>query len=717
MKADFSYRRIPGKHNGVSYFLLFASLILLFVAGAFFQEHIVVFKKNSSVFMNVSEFYVSFTMVMLAIISFLLIVRRNFKIKVSWGWLILFLLLFIANCIGLFALESAVDLGEYGTYVFTIGDRVQYALMFGVSCFYFYLFFAIAPKLFINVRVLRIIVYLALALNVIALVYSFAAEGNLWITAFIPKHSWDVDEVCSFTNNPNQFALFPILGIMGVILMHNRRSHWWWYIVLFALGVEELFISSGSGIFASWAMIFIFVSYRFAVTLKYYTGRAVVWMLIFLATIGIILIFIFTGIGGEDFILTRMGNMLKSVQAHTSEGNGRFVIWNAVFQQMRDPMSLWFGVGDVQGYFYLTLKMEPQRAGTLWWAHNGFFQQLYNGGLIRIAALFFLIARHIYICLLHLKDKSRVAQTSLICCIGLLVRALIEDNGFLFADGNAFIYYVLLQLPIEIVHFKSKHPEVDAYAEAAKADVAKTHYAYDYSPLRMAKVTFLVLGPIAAILFGAFPHFFRAGAFPGLNVWPFYVLVGIGLLLMPFTMYCVGYHPDRFDRKIFGFLSIFTQLVAVTIGLIFIPNNILVTYICMGVVGGVALLAFLFHAKAFFEFREKLFLHAYLPHLCIIGALAGLSCLAFLVPATEFSPFIPFMLTIIIFSAYMCFYYSKPGEGLTFPTHLKMRRWDCRFTAKSVLAEEKMTAKQDRYLVAYHGLTRPKKTLVEWIVP
>lgn len=715
MKSDFCFRRTPGKQNGVSYVYLFWSLILLLVAGAFFHEHIVVFNKEPSLFMNDSEFFVSFAMVVFALLSFFLIVNRNFKIRLSWGWMILFLILFGCNAVGLFSLQSVVDLGEFGVYEFTLMQRIQYLLMFGVSCIYFYIFFAVAPKLFHNVRILHWAPYLLLLTNVVALAFSFATEGHLWITAFLPKSEWRVDEICSFTNNPNQFAIFPIFGIMGVILLHNRRSHWWWYLVLFSLGIVELFISSGSGIFASWTMILVFVFYRFGVTLKYYTARACLWLFIFFVAIGVILIFMFTGCGGEDFILTRMGQMLRSVQAHTTEGNGRFEIWNAIFRELNTPIKLIFGVGDTQSYFYLNLIMRPQSPGLQWWAHNGFFQALLNGGLVRLAVLFFIIIRHVYLCCIHLKDKSRVAAASLICCVGLLVRAIIETNGFLIADGNSMVFYLLIQLPVEIAHFKSKHPEVDVYEEQCKADVAKVRYAYDYSPLRMAKVTLMILGPVAAIMLGAFPQFFRAGAFPGLNVWPFYAMVVGTLILAPFAMYCIGYHADRFDRKLFGFLSLFGLLLSATIGIIAIPTNLIVTYVCMGASVFIALLCFVLHLKPFFQFREKLFLHAYLPHLLIVGSLAGLSALAYLVPKNEFSPFIPFMLCIIVFAAYICCYYTRPGEDLVFPFCLKLRQADARWTAKEAIAEEKMTFKQDRYLTAYHGLTRPKKTFVEWL--
>ncbi len=716
MRSDFSFRRIPGKQNGVSYVYLFCSFLLLLVAGAFFAEHIVVFKKEPSVFMNNSEFYCSFGMVLFAIASFLFIVHRNFKIGIRWGWLLLFLTLFICNCVGLFSLESVVDLGIYGIYEFTIVDRIQYMLMFGVSCVYFYILFAIAPKVFHNVRILHILPYLIFILNLAALIYSFAMEGHLWITAFIPKAEWRVDEICSFTNNSNQFAIFPIFGVMSVILLHNRRSHWWWYIVLFALGIVELFISSGSGIFATWAMIFIFVFYRFGVTLKYHTGAACLWLFIFFVAMGVILIFMFTGCGGEDFILTRMGNMLKNVQAHTTEGNGRFPIWNEIFHELNTPIRLIFGVGDTQSYFYLNLMMRPERAGELWWAHNGVFQTLYNGGLVRLAILFFVIIRHVYLCVLHLKDKSRVATVSLICCVGLFIRAMIETNSFLCCNGNDFTFFVLIQLPVEIIHFKSKHPEVAQYEQAAKADLKKVRYVYEYSPLRMAKVTFMILGPIAAIFLGAFPHFFRAGAFPGLNQWPFYFLISETLLLAPFAMYCIGYHTNRFDRKIFGFLSLFGMLLATMIGLFFVVGNPIVSYVCMGIIGFIALVCFLCHVKSFFEFREKLFLHAYLPHLLVVGSLAGLSSLGFLVPKEQFSGFVPFMISIMIFSIYMCVYYSKPGEDLVTPLCFKMRHVDSRCTAKRVIAEEAMTAAQDNYLLAGHTYVRPKKTLKEWIV-
>lgn len=242
MKNSFAFKRSPGNHRGVTYVLLFWSLFLLFIVGAFFQERIALFSDHPTTAMNTVEFYLSFACILVCVVAYLILVHRNFRIGIAWGWLILFLILFAGNAVGLFTFDtfvsgSGVYRGEefMNEHTFTIAERMEYLCCFFVACIFFYIFFAIMPKTFHNIRRFHFVWYMAVIIVLAMIVYSLIAEWPLYQQSFTPGQKWVIVECRSFTNNPNTFAYAIMMGIGSLMLLHNRRSHWYWIAVMLLL--------------------------------------------------------------------------------------------------------------------------------------------------------------------------------------------------------------------------------------------------------------------------------------------------------------------------------------------------------------------------------------------------------------------------------------------------------------------------------------------------
>ncbi|MCR5349178.1 MAG: hypothetical protein K6E59_06210 [Bacilli bacterium] len=714
MSKEFAIKKEPSKQRGVTYVLLFWSMFFLTTLIAFFQEGIAFFSDHPTTFMNDAEYFVSLALVVVSSVAFLMLVHRNFRVPFHWGWAIAFFLLFACDVVAVFLvpwhLEGVTEVTA-GTiaysYDFTLLERFRYVISFGVSCFLFYLFFAVYPKIFHNTRRLHFFFYLMLLVGFATIVYSLIAEWSLYATMFNPSAEWKVNEVQSFTNNPNTFG-FVVLGMMiAIFLLHNRRSHWYWVVLMFVLGVYQLLIGSGSACLASWLLIVAFVIYRFCVTLKYYTGRSLLLFLLFWAAGITLAVLVFTETGGPTSLFARIGKTLKEAQFSENSGQLRIVTWNRIMNTLDTPIRKIFGVGDGQSLTYLGILEDNKLAdGSIgpYYAHSGFMQQIFSGGFLRFGFYLVLLARFVYLCIKGMKRKTRLAWPCLICMGALLLRSSFESTSFLQADTKGVTVYLLLVLPIEVDEFLAKHAEIKGYEQQALsvAQTGRFRYRYDFSPLRMAKVALLFVTPICAIGLGAFPQLLRLLHVQGVAQGAYYALFAATFISAPFGFYCIGHHADHEDRAIFGGLLGAGYGLCLLGGLITFNLIPIAAYILAGVILLLTLVAFLFHARSVVHFRERLFAHAYLPHLGILACLAGLASLAYLIPETQLSVYVPIILAIAIFVGYVIVIYTPLGEEFAYPLNVELERFDFRRTALGIPKEEAMEEKQTYYLKAGH---------------
>ena len=717
MAKDFAFRRKPGHHQGVTYVSLFWGMALILLCSALMQERIPFLSNGASPFMNDAEFYVCFGVFAFLVIGFLLHVNRNFRIPVNWPWAIVFGVLCVGNGVGTFMLESHLT-GSGMTYrdvpltydiTFTMDERVRWVVGFFAACVLFYLMFAVFPKIFHNFRRLHLIWYITILVAVAAIVYSLIKEWNLYVSSFQPENPWNIAEATSFTNNPNNFAYVLMLGIVAVCFLHSRRSHWYWWVLIFFFATCITFIGSGASALATAVLVAAFATYRFFATLKYHTGKALIFYFLFWAGIITLIVCIGMEAGPANMPIARIGQYMKKQFFSTEVGRLRLRTWSTIFYDMLNtPIRLIFGVGDTQGLFYLgAIEFDPA-VSVISYSHNGFFQNLLNGGLLRLAIYLGILCRFFYLCVASLKRKSHLGWAAIITAFAILLRGMFETTSLLSAEGNGLSFFVLAVLPIEVEAFLAKHPEVEGYEVQAIPDAEKTKFVHEYPPLRCAKIAFLFVTPVVALGLGPVPHILFA--FGQTVPASYYAVLVASFLLIPFAFYCLCHHADHSDRAIYGTLLGIVLIASSLAGAIvsfFVP---LVGWIAVGVIAFFTLLTYLFHCVSVARFREKLFLHAYLPHLLICGVLVGVSSALYFIPAEMNTPMVPIVATLMIFVMYTNCFHTRWGYEMTYPLCLRLQAWDCRRSAIGTRKEVRMAAKQNHYLVAGHDKVPEPKT-------
>ena len=702
MVKSFALLRKPGKQNGIMYFAIFLLSIVSMALGAFLGERVALFSEHPTSLMNTAEFYATFALACSSVLALLLLIHRNFRIRFSWPWFLLFFLLAIGNvsatlCFGTRFIGTIVYRGETYPYdlTFTFEQRIQYVLCFGLACVYFYLFFAVLPKVLPHTRWVRISCWLAVILAASAIVYSFIAEWNIYQFLFDPTKTIPSYWAVSFTNNENTYGYLVLMGIVGLLILHNAKPRFRYWILILALAVFEVLTLSATAIVCATFLILSYGIYRFCVNVRIKPVRSVLLLLLMIGAAITLAILLFTDPFGPGSTLAKLHAEITSYFGVRSKTfSTRVATWNIILQTLDSPFAWEFGIGDFQSRLYLGALHVPTVDGpSLYPAHNSFMQCLIDGGLIRLGVYLVVLGRFIYLAIKRLGSHSRTAMALLLCFIALMFHGFMESTVFLSMDTKGFTSMIMLFLPLEIEAFKAAHPEVDEYLLACKTDVRKIRYGYEYSPLRYAKIAFFFLTPAFLLGTGVGAIASRLGYFGIPADWSYYALFAMAWLLGPLAFLGLGASRSRGTGAGF-FAALIIVIVGAGVGLMWL--NVWATRIAFFALLLLCPLPFIINAKTASISLSKALKTAYLPHILIGGFLFGGTMFALLIPTEMASIQILVSLSLGLLFLYF-FLISLPASlKLSFPFADKLAHVDARIVAKSVIREERLGKRKVR---------------------
>lgn len=696
-------RRMDGgkrflKHSIVKraapYLLVFYSLVGLLAMGAFFNEGIAFFSDHPTTWMNDWEFLLTFVTTILSVVCFLILAHRNFKIKIHWGFAILFLVLFICNIVAIFNMDLVIEnsetfAGVRSPYLYTVSvhPRLRFILSFGVSCLYLYLFFAVFPRLFHNIRRLHVVAYGALLAMIAAIVYSLIAEGSLYRCLFDTSLSWTIPNAKSFTNNPNTFSFFFSIGAIGVTILHNRRAHWFWPIVLVLIFGFALMHASGTGVVSTGLVTISFFIMRFVRFVKAKPIRAFVGLGVFVVLLGTLVTLVIVDAQNPVGVFHRFLASIRGQAFGPSSVESRSRLWQQFFAQLDTPAKWIFGLGDQQIYYHFGNLVYPNVPNAIFHAHNGFFHQIYAGGIIRLVCYLALIVRFYVLAIDMTKTSARVAWPCMVGMAAVLLRSLFETNSFLAFDTNAVVTYLLLILPVEVNHFLYKHPEIHEQEDELVKKYRRVKIVYPWDPADFARVCFFFLTPIAGIFLGAVPVFFRMGYFTEYGGLPHYILWLEAFALLPWMWYVLtsGLRKEKH-------VSVGVPLTILFMAVLW--TGILLQNVAP-VVSTLAMVALpLFVLIPGFTLRNKkgwapgeLWSRIFLPHIIMLAVLVGLCVLGHISPKELYSNYDPYILMLMVIVAYFGMMYLPFADQLCRPIRTYAIDFDTRRTVKGIQKE------------------------------
>ncbi len=715
MKRKFAILRPIGAQRGVLYFSIALLVALSLILGAFLWERIALFSAPPTSFMNPSEFYATFALDVAVLLALLVLIHRNFRIPIAWGWLFLFLLLAIGNAIGTFMFGthftgSGIFARKPYSYdlTFTMAQRVRFVLCFSLACVYFYLVFAVFPKAFPHTRWIRLACWIVMGLVVAAIVYSALNEQRYFEILVDPNGNIDSGWFRSFTNNENTYGFILFLGIVLLCFIHNARSRFIYWVLILSLGLYQIIVLSATSIVCTWLFILLYAIYRYALSVRHKPVRSTITLLLFIIGVIALTVMIFADAFGPGSVFAKIH---RQIDLYFSGRSTTFVTrvdtWNVIIKAFTNPISWIFGAGDFQSRIYLSVfHGATGEVLDVYPAHNGWMQMIIDGGFLRLGVYAIVLIRVLYVAIARTGRRSKIAWPILFGIIAMSLHGFMESTSFLCMDTKGFSLLLFLVLPIEIEHFQAKHPAVVGYVASFKTNCPKTRFGYEYTPMRMAKISLYFLALLFVLTVGVGAIFFHMGYGRVEDDWSFYVLFGLVLMCAPFGYYALGFARKKKRAVRWFTLGLILLLGSAAAAMWFNP---LITRIGCAVVFLYALFPVWFHPKDVFHGLDDLLRQAFLPYLLIVNIICIADFMGFLIPEAEFSPHIIIAMTAGTLFLYFTLIALPKKAKLAYPFAEKWSHFDARVVSISLKREDKRDRKQVKHLDPTYEPPRQKR--------
>ena len=515
---------IEQQENNRLYHLSFWWFLLVSVAVGVLTEGVAFFE-GWGVWFERWGYFIMCGIAFLLCLSYCVFAHIHFHVKPAWIFLILFLLLVAGNTIAIAFFPQYSTLGSVYqvepkefTYVLEDIDRVRYCLAFGITCLYFYIFWAIAPKCLRNSKVSLVIIAGVLVLCWALMIYSWITEWDKYARYFDPNvDTFYEPYINSFSGNRNVFGAILLFGIISLGVLQSRRHCWVNYFMMVVFTLEELLIFSKTCVIILMIYLPAFGIYRFVTMVRYHPIRSCVCLSIAIhVCIAVAIAWVVSVNTMEGTYFEKLGEMFMGSIFTEKHGTmeARMDIWNFLIKQLNSPLRIAFGLGESNMQWLLGPCEGHSDFG---FTHNGFILQLAAGGVLRLAIYMILFG---YVLFLYIRGYVRHRRGTTAFLLGFLamhMHALTETTSFLETDGKGIMLCFILILPF-LIEQRKAIPEASIKEPKTVQRLAKPS-------------TYILLGvSLLPLVASVLVYVARINAW---DLMPFFIAVGASYLLIP----------------------------------------------------------------------------------------------------------------------------------------------------------------------------------------
>lgn len=621
------------KKEFVPFFVIGFWTIFTICLGALFVETLAIFNRSASSWMNDVEFYIFLSLTLFNLFGYCLYVHRFLRVRFSAPFAIIFVVLFVCNVVALYIFPSlsqgTVEAFNHKInfyYYLSFSDRLRYVFTFGVECLYFYMFFALFPKVFRRKRSLNIISYLIIFFCFVAIIFSLATEFEIYKELF--REVEDVTRLhspLSFTNNRNSFGLFILLGILACGYLHSETKRFYYFIIMGLFYFEGIFVLSKTSIIWSSFFILAYCFYRFIANLRHRFVVSFVGILIFGVIVGGVTTLCNTPVANDAKFFGNINKIFSHlfIEGKHSTLDSRIEIWEFTFKEvLNNPLRYVFGIGKGNTGWYLGVFLH-NGAVEQGFSHNGFVQVLTEGGVIKLLVYFALLLYIFYLCIYNVAKKRRNVMCSLLLIITVLCHGLTESTNFLRVDTIGVVIYGLCLLPILVEADRAKNPQKSAEIDENSKKLQNERVYVERNGASMGTLCLAILAPAFVAILGILHgQNIISGYSLGLDSLYFYIIMGFLFLITPLNFFHTGFMGKI--RKPMSFLSLVILGISLTLA------YLLPSLIGMAAVMGVNLIYFFItlgyslHAR---RIQMNYFsVTSYIPYLLLSLVLVACDC-------------------------------------------------------------------------------------------
>ena len=448
------------------YTLSFWWFFLVSVSIAFLSEGIAFLEGYGVRFTDWGYFLIC-GVTLLFCLSYCVFAHLHFHIRPTWLFLGLFLALGIGNVLALtffpkytYYYINVLDADPVKqTYVLENVTRLRYIVSFGISCFYFYILWGIAPKCLRSSKSILIYVYGLILMCLIIIAYSWITEWEQYVAYFDTSVERFPAEpsMSSFTGNRNTFAAILLLGIAVLGINQSRRHCWVNYVLMALFTFQELLIFSKTCLTILPFYFFFFILYRYIKTVRYHPIRSSVFLGIFVTLLGALaLVWALCAKFDPNSFFGKITELFKARLFTSEHGtmDARYELWAFTLNQMNTPFRIIFGLGEGNMQWLLGSSVD----GLYGIIHNGYLLQYCTGGILRSAIYLFLMGYFLYVIIRAFIGRRKGTMPFLLAFLAMLVHSASEVTSFLETDGKGVLISILIILPLLIDQSKKSEP-------------------------------------------------------------------------------------------------------------------------------------------------------------------------------------------------------------------------------------------------------------------
>lgn len=388
--------------------------------------------------------------------------------------------------------------------------KVLFVLVDFMALLFIYIFLAVIPLKVHCTKQLNIVFYAFIIVALAAAIYSFVNEAELYKTYFDHPESMSYS-TSSFTNNPNNFAMILMFGVIATLFLHHTTHGFWWYLPAFFFYALILPTNCRTNLASTGLIIVGYLLIRLVLAYRKHPYLNSIALFSYLFIIGIVGVsYYFYKESDYAFNVKIFGRIHFLLEYISNQDiHSRQVLWDKVIVLLNNTSwIIGMGFGLFSGVYYQCINNNSALIGTDS-PHNGYYQTLGCGGYVLLGFLAIALLYLAWMMIRIFRRHKSLVLFTLVILGGFGFHLYTEAATPLIASSplaDCLAMTIFTFVPVYATYYHECHTSINkAMVEEAKASYEKKiafrkPFAIGQG---MSLLGVLAFGVVASVL----PHF------------------------------------------------------------------------------------------------------------------------------------------------------------------------------------------------------------------
>lgn len=378
------------------------------------------------------------------------------KIRFNKIYLVLFLFLIVTDLIVTLLQPSSFLDG--GIQVILNNETKWFSILeFTALLLTIYYCVFILPQKFPSLTLVTIVCNIYVLVMIIACVYSYIAEHDMYRLFFENISKFDSDlmpEIHSFLGHHNIYAMYLLGALFALMYLASQKKHFVFYLLMLFILVNILFTSSLGGILTSIIMIVSYLISMLIVNYQKHNRGVLITSIIFASLFLVFIILSIVSLASGGKLLKPLYDLYNQIfNGRTSLS--RMKVWNNSVSLINQNCGWAVGRGDVT-FRVMLLSLTTLDNDPVFSTHNSYLQLIGTGGIPYLLTYMSLVIYGFVLGIKNYKYNKEVILISLTSALSFLLYMIIESNELAVLIFLFPTYFINAQFSKEKIHYEIK---------------------------------------------------------------------------------------------------------------------------------------------------------------------------------------------------------------------------------------------------------------------